>query len=424
MSMPIRKNIGSATYAIESIISDIIDVDLDEHLTLKLRNDLVDYSQNLTYKLFDETIERTLKPGDELVTFDNSAKLIIEEVRTTANTIVVKVAHGEYLNLAESKNYQEIADACKLRFYSPVDFDDYKYINVPLEEDQYVFIAIAAMNDRMLVQGSWGTGVILNTNLLINDSGVYFKEYYDNNVKNVGDVLHEITSMMSNTLTKYSKETFDVITNAIPELDSNCIQVYHINKHLNDSTTVKNIRALYSQKKTNQIELKEIQGKIDELNNKLATISFDDTTNMRSTYITQLSEYNTKKNELITSISKTIEAISVEANNAEVPIEAAKYRIRGFFDPKSFAKKLGIDYNHICGIRVQYRYKNIDQEQGTAMSIGDKNNGDNLFIFSDWNTMIHFDNPKTAEYNSNYSFNRANVSYNYNYNDRYYNLSL
>ena len=419
MKMPIRSNMGTATYVIESIISDIVDVDLDEYITIKLRNDLPNFTKSLTYKLFDETIERSLKPGDELVTYDSSAKLIVTEVRPTANTIVVKVAHGEYLNLVESKNFQEIADACKLRFYSPTDFDNYKYINVPLEEDQYIFISIAAVNDRMCVQGPWGKGVIIDTDLLTGDNGKLFREYYTGNVRNVGDVLHEITSMMSNTLTKYSKETFDLITKAVPVLDTNCIQVSHINKHLNDSTTIKNIRSLYSQKKSLQIELTEIQSKIDELNNKLSTVSFDDTTNIRSTYTTQLSEYNVKKNELMTSITKTIEAISVEVNNAEVPIESAKYRIRGFFDVKEFAKKIGIDYNHICGIRVQYRYKNIDQEQGTAMSIGNKNNGENLFIFSDWNIMSGFDNPKVPEYESNYLF--KNNVYNGNINEPSYN---
>ena len=416
---PIRKNIGSATYVIETIISDEVDVDLDERITLKLRSDLPNYTKTLTYKLFDETIEKSLKPGDELVTYDNSAKLIVEEVRHITNTLVLKVAHGEYLNLASSNKDQEISDVCKLRFYSPVDFDEYKYINVPLEEDRYIFIAVAAINDRLNIQGSWGTGLIIDTDLLVSDKGIKFREYYDNNVRNVGDVLFEITSMMSNTLTKYSKETFDLITNAVPVLNTNYIQVTHINKHLNDSTTIKNIRSLYSQKKSYQSELNEIQDKINDINTKLATVSYDDTTNLRAAYSAQLSEYNSKKNELMVSISKTIDAISIAANNAEVPIEAAKYRIRGFFEPKSFAKQLGIDPTHICGIKVQYRYKNIEQEQGTAMSMGDKNNGDNLFIFSDWNVMQGFDNPKIAKYNSNYTF--ENAEYNGNINEPSYN---
>ena len=50
--LPIRKNIGNATYVIESVVSDIIDDDLNEIITLKLRNNLTDskYTNKLTYK--------------------------------------------------------------------------------------------------------------------------------------------------------------------------------------------------------------------------------------------------------------------------------------------------------------------------------------------------------------------------------------
>ena len=49
--LPIRKNIGTSTYVIESVISDVITDDLDEIITLKLRNDLASeiYNNKLTY---------------------------------------------------------------------------------------------------------------------------------------------------------------------------------------------------------------------------------------------------------------------------------------------------------------------------------------------------------------------------------------
>ena len=401
--LPVRQNVGSATYVIEKIVSDTVDVDLDEYITIKFRNDLPEYMDKLAYKSFNETICKILNVGDQLVTWDSSAKMEITEVRPVTNTVVVKLMHGEYLNLVESNKDVEISDYSKIRFYSPVDFNSDKYINVPLEEDQYVFVAVAALNDRMNVQGSWGTGLMLNTDLLTNVDNVDFRTYYNNNVRNVGDILFEITSMMSNTLTKYSGSEFNKLSKAIPVINKEYIQVTQINKHLNDSTTVKNIRSLYSQKKNDKVALSEIQTKIDELNEKLATISFDDTSNLRSAYTASLSEYNNKKNELITSISKTIDAISIAANDSEVPIEAAKYRIRGFFDIKDYASRLNIDYSHICGIQVQYRYKNVDQEQGTAMSIGGSD-GNNLFIFSDWNIMDGFINPRVADFKKNYEF--------------------
>ena len=414
MKLPIRKNIGTGTYVIEKILKDEIDVDLDNYITLKFRTDLDGYKKNLTYSLFDETISKNLSVGDELVTWDGSAKMVITEVRNGSNTLVVKLMHGEYLNLVESGDDEKISDFSKLRFFSPANFDDDKYINIPLEEDELLFVAIAALNDRMNIQGPWGSGVLINTNKLYDENGISFKKYYDENVRNVGDVLFEITSAMSNTLTKYSPDQFKTFTTTIPVIDQNHILVTQINNHLNNSDTVKNIRSLYSQKKTDQIALSEIQIKIDDINSKLANISFEDTNSLRPIYTSQLTEYNAKKNELITSITKTIDAISLAVNNSEVPIENAKYRIRGFFDIMNYAKSLGIDHSHICGIQVQYRYKNVNQEQGNALSIGDKNDGSNLFIFSDWNIMDGFQNQRVAEWDGTYKFNPTEYNGNVN----------
>ena len=419
MKLPIRKNIGTGTYVVEKVKYDILNDGLDEVMEIKFRTDLNGYETNLTYKSFDETINRYLMPGDELVTYDGSAKMKILETYDNINSVKVVLMHGEYLNLIESGNDDNISDYSKLRFYSPVNFDNDKYIQVPLEEDQYVFIAAAAMNDRMNIQGSWGSGVLLNTYLLTDENGKSFKTHYNENVRNVGDILFEITSIMSNTLTKYSKDEYEKITGMIPTLNPNHLQVTQINKHLNDSTTVKNIRSLYSQKKIDMMSLDEVQGNIDNINSKLAAISFDDTSNIRSAYIQQLNEYNTKKNELITSITKSINAISIAVNESEVPIENAKYRIRGFFDTKSFAQTLGISIDHIKGIQVQYRYKNVNMNQGSAMSISDPDSGENLFIFSDWNIMNGVNNPRISIYDDGYKFKAQ--EYNGNVNEPSYN---
>jgi hypothetical protein len=402
--LPLRKNVGTGIYAIETIISDEVDVDLDEYIKLKIRTDLSGVNNKLTYKLFDDTIEKTLQPGDELVTFDNSAKLIVTEVNTIENILTVKVAHGEYLNLAESHNYSMVSDSCKLRFFAPAEFGEYKYVNVPLEEDRYVFIAIAPVNDRMNVQGSWGTGVMLDVDSLKNSAGVNFRQYYDNNVKNIGDVLYEISSMMSNTLTKYSKNEFDRFTKAVPSIDTSVLKVTQINNHINNSSTIQTIRTLYSSKKADQQELNRIQQQIQDVNRAIASIPLDDINGQRENYNAILSDYNSQKIELIKRITTASEGIAVAANDSVVPIEAAKYHIRGFFDPVKFSNSVDIEVKHICGIKVQYRYRNSESTQGSALSFSDEKNGDNTFVFSDWNVMTSFENPKIAKYESNYVF--------------------
>ena len=44
--LPTRKNIGTASYVIEKVISDIIDDDLNELITLKLRSNVKDSTIN------------------------------------------------------------------------------------------------------------------------------------------------------------------------------------------------------------------------------------------------------------------------------------------------------------------------------------------------------------------------------------------
>lgn len=390
MSLPIRKNIGSGVYVIEEIIKDVVDENLENYITIKFRTDVDDPTcmNSLKYRLFDETIETNLKVGDQLITYEGNAKMEIIEIQPTTNTVVIKVLYGEFLNLVPSKTneIEKISPLSKIKFYSPIDFDKDKYIKVPLEEDQYIFIAIAALNSRMNVQSPWGGGLMLNTYELKNEDKS-FEYYYKENVRNVGDVLYEITALMSNTIMKYSKEEYNSFSNAVPNINTNNIKVVRINEHLNNSIAVQNIRLLHSQKSEVQSRLNEKIAEIDLINSILFNISFDDTTGQRESYQSQLTALISERNELMTALTKLTNEISAAANNSEVPIENAKYRIRGFFDIESEQWR-----DHIKGIRVQYRYKNIDKTEGQALTIRDK------FVFSDWNEMPGSDRERIVNY--------------------------
>lgn len=375
--LPIRKNLGTATYVIESVVADEINNDLEEIITLKLRNDLKQsgLSNTLTYKLFDDTIEKYLQVGDELINFDGSGKVKITEIKAVTNTIKVKVVNGEYLNFIGTDSYdtdndKDIHDLSKLRFHSAYDFSDDKVLKLPLEEDQYIFIAVAALNSRMNIQSSWGTGIIVDSySLTHNESGANFETYYNNNVKNLGDVLLEMSNMITSPITSLSQDTFNSLTSFKPIVSTDSLTVMQINKHLNNSTTVKNIRDAYNQKKIAESSLTEIQEKINDINEKLTTITFNDTSGIRPAYVAQLSQFNRQKNELLTVINDAINTISLNVNSAELPIENAKYRIRGFYKPND---------SHVIGLQVQYRYKNVSSELGTAVTLNDS-------IYSDWN---------------------------------------
>lgn len=199
MRLPIRKNIGSGTYIVDSVISDIVDDNLDNYITLKIKTDLAgsDYSEymnSLTYKLFDDTIERKLSVGDYLTNYDSTTKFQISDIKPSSNTITLKVVNGEFANIIGVSLYdytKGINDWSKLRFFSPIDFDEDKYIDITLDDTQYVFIAVAPVNDRMNVQSSWGEGVLINSYKLINGEES-FEEYYKKNVKNIGELIKKL----------------------------------------------------------------------------------------------------------------------------------------------------------------------------------------------------------------------------------------
>jgi hypothetical protein len=396
--LPVKKCVGTGTYVIESVIEDHIDNNLDEFYTIKLRNNLLDtekYSNTFTYKLFDNTIERSLHVGDELINYDGSGKVVITELRPKTNTMVVKVVNGEYLNFIGTDSYdtdsdKDIHDLSKLRFYSPVNFDDDKIIKLPLEEDPTIYVAVAPLNSRLNIQGPWGTGLIVNTFELTNSLNNYnFKKYYEENVKNIGDVLYEMTTMISSPITQLLKENFDELKNYKPFVDTSNLMVMQINKHLNNSTNIKNIRNSYNQKKTSETELENVENQIISINNILSSVSFADTEGVRDVYTSQLKKLNERKNELVTNINNAINEISINANSSEIPIENAKYRIRGYYIPTDFV-------DNIIGLKVQYRYKNAYSEVGNATSISG-NNGQ-TYIYSDWNNLNTYNKTKLVEY--------------------------
>lgn len=378
IKLPIRTGKGNGIYVIESIIEDIIDDNLDNYITIKIRNDIAnndpeltdlnDIKNNLEYTPIDSNLSVKLTEGDILITYDNSAKMEIVEI-INDTTFKIKILNGEYLNLVEYPTGNKPGELSKLRYFNDININN--SLKIPLEEDQYIYTTIAAYKESMNVRSDWGIGLLINTYKLINDNNEYFETYYKNNVKNIGDTLYELTNLFTQDyITQLTNEQIIEKVNYKPIIDQNNLTVAHINKHLNDTTTVKTIKSLYNDKKNNEASLTEIQNKILDINNKLATISFDDTTGIRTIYESQLNEYNSKKNELVTSITKNIDAIATTALNSEIPIEEAKYRIRGFYK---------IETNDIIGIKVQYRYKNAEQIQGNALSIGEN------FVFSEWN---------------------------------------
>lgn len=373
--LPIRETNAYGVYTIRSIEDTYQDSNLDEHYELVLEEDL-------TYTISNGTISRDIKVGDVLITNDDKTQMVIESVVPGTKHLKVRILYGGYANLYDSTTAN--SDRCKLKFYKSPSWDQTKYIDVPIEEDRYVCVFVAVINDTTNIQSPWGTGLYIDTYKLTDGSGNTFDNYYKTYVNNIGDSLYAITRMMTDDsqIEKLSSSEFETLMKYKPTIDtsSNLIKVTQINKHLNDSKSVQRIRTLYNQKVEYKNQLNTVQDAIDTINATLATISFSDTSNTRVVYESQLEEYNTKRRELTASLQSIIGEISESANSSETPIENAKYRIRGFVDVSMSGINLSTPTN-VIKLDVEYRYKNHSKFTGNAETIG------NDYIYSDWNKM-------------------------------------
>lgn len=378
-SMPIRYEIGSGKYSIKEIKRNWTDDNFNEHYELKL--------DHLTYKIADETIEKNIFEGDYLVTNNDKVKLLIEKIYTSTNTVQVKVENGGFADLCTENDGN--VDLSTLKFYAIGNVNQAKYLNIPLEEDRYVLIFLAPIQRNSLIQSPWGSGLFFDVySLQEKGSNTTFKDFYNSVVTNIGDKLFGLVSLTEEDFVNIGENEFYRLVKSKPTIDTDNIKVTLINKHMSNSETVSEIYNLYKQKEDYKIELSSVQKQIDEINALLSSLSFEDTTTSRTIYTDQLSDLNSKKKDLTSSIADCIQRITIASTDTDTPVENPKYHIRGFFDYEKYLKDNSIDKHKVIKIDVQYRYKNANRVTGNAETIGKI--GDNPAIFSDWNIMQSF----------------------------------
>lgn len=377
------KSMASGQYIVDELVSDNIDDQIQEYITVKIRDN--ENHDSLTYKFQDGQSGKDLAVGDKLITYNGTAKFEITDIQGITNQLVLKVLNGEYVNIIPA-NGGTPGDYSILRYYKEADFKEDKYVHIPLEEDRYVFIAVAPLDSRMNVRSEWGNGIMLDVDSLKDEEGVDFRTYYNQYVKNVGDTLTELSTIISPAITKYDQDDYNLITGddfiGDPNKDESImpLEVIQINKHMNDSESVQNIRSLYKQKVQYQASLQEVTSKISVLQDELSSISFDDMSGTRSMYTAQITDLKEQQNKLNESIKKAVDAIAQAANEATIPIEDSKFRIRGYLDVEKIISDHSdvVTMGDVIGIQVRYRYKNPDTPQANIQPIGSN------FVFPEW----------------------------------------
>lgn len=392
LQMPIRTGLGEGDFKIQAINDNHTDDAFDEYYNLTL--------DTLLYHTDDGTIQHQLAVGDRLTANDGRCRLEITDLKVSDRTVTVRVMDGAYANLVtESQDDTQ----CVIRYLNNTDFAAFKYINIPLEEDQYVAIFIAPI--QLGNQAPWGTGILLNTYGLsteINGTTYYYKDYYERFVNNVGDTLFDLTDLFDQGLNNYQESGFLRLTNAVPVVEG--LEVLQINRHLDNSATIEEIYKLYDQKTSYSDELKTVQSQMDDINSILSSTNFQDTTQSRTSYEQQLTTLRSQKKSLTQNLLEITKEIADKASSTTTPIDNPKYRIRGMFDYVKFLSINNIEKEKVIALEVQYRYRNPSSTTGTAVTLStphlNEAGGEDITpIFSDWNVMTGFYNHRQASFN-------------------------
>ncbi len=326
-----------------------------------------------TYTYDSGTLNGDLLVGDTLISKDGDCKFLVKSCDYNTNTFTLLVTSG----------YEQPQVGTQLRYFKSVTKVD-KYVKVPLEEDQYIAIFIAPINDDVNTSAMWSGGVVFNTDELKDADNNTFRDVYDNKIKNLGDILNDITQFVSGSLSGLSDvEAKKITTYTPPVLTDSDYSVGMLNDHLLDNTSVEQIRRLNNEKANISADLVTIQNQIDEITSILMSTDLSsESASVREEYDARLKSLNTS------SVSKTqdyiskINEISTLAGSAVLPTSGAKYTIKGAIDTKTIKSELGIDSLNIIRVEILYRYKNINKTSSNATTVS------NMITVSDWNKYI------------------------------------
>lgn len=381
MRLPSIKEERYGEYHISSVVSQDIDTDFIQHYTVIIDRDPVfHYTMGLEAGLQD-----TIKVGDTLLCNNGTVKLRVDEVISSEKKLRLTVLNNAYANLTPYIDFTQ-DDTGVLTYFTDITNDN-KYIDVTLEEDDYVAVFVAPLN-KLNVQASFGEGTLLVAKklLILDKNGETisdYRTYYDNYINNVGDTLANLTKVFNINIFQIPYSDVINLINEKPILENNMLDVFELNAHLKNNIKVKEISKYHKDKSEIKSQITSLQGKIDDLRNQIKTGQFTGEISGRKSAETQLNALEAQINAKNAELVDTINAISTLATEGNISLTNAKYRIRGFYDVKNIEERTK---HKVIRIIVQYQYASSDGKSSGAQSITSKNGNIN-YLISDWTTM-------------------------------------
>lgn len=408
IDLPLKKEIYNSQFQVEEIVQlengnpySEFNTDLDkEVLNYKLILNTIEYNNQE-----DASIKFLLKAGDNLSLNNTNSEYYVKYVNTTTNEVIIE----ERLGHTAIQPYNENPNM----FFTINNhsYDDYNYIQVPLEENQYIALFIGTIYNN--VRSILSDGVLLDLsqinmideygNKLLDSNGnpINYMTYYNTYCKNIGDILSGFSEITNPLLSEYEYNTIEELqtSESIKELvnktfnSTDILQVVPINKHLIDDSTTQEIINLHNQKSELNNKLTSINSNIDDLYNTLTNTDWSqEVANSQLSIRKKLDDYYTERTQITTQLSNVVD--SINAKSIVKYDEDLKYRIRGILDTKNLETYISSNYNNavIIGIDVQYKYKSNYSTTTAMQSI-------NANTFTDWNRYSTKDKERYVDFN-------------------------
>lgn len=393
-SIPTKEEVGKENPWTESSSSK---------LTYEIKLDTLEY-----YDSEDQTIVYSLNTGDLLTMSGQSTIWKVKSVDDSDMTVVIEEVSGH----TALQTYDENS-SMSFTIYDN-NFSAYHYVEVPLEENQYIIVFLASIRNN--IRSAWSSPIICDlSSIYVKDNGgnyiqdeygnnLTYIEYYKKYCTNIGDLILGITQTAYPQISNFTSSQLESLQDGdgIQKIVSNTfdvdniLQVVPINKHLVDTTTNDDIKSLHASKNDFMQQISSKQSEIDDIYNKLITTDFSkDITVSQSQLKTKLNTLYTEKTSLQKQLNSIIDDISTKSTNLDITGNEIKYRVRGVTDTTYLDRELasvgdGLDIEAI-GCEVEYKYKSTTKENTSLSSI-------NSSTFTDWNRLDNIDRQRKLKF--------------------------
>ena len=408
IELPIKKETYNSRFQINELVSlengnpyTEFNTDLNKDvLNYRLILDTIEYNNQE-----DTSIKFLLKAGDTIVLNNTNTEYFVKKVNTTTNEVIIeeRLGHTPLQPYVENQNM----------FFTinNNDYDEYNYIQVPLEENQYIALFIGTIYNN--VRSILSDGVLLDLsqinmideygNKILDSKGnqVNYMTYYNTYCKNIGDILSGFSEITNPLLDEYEYNVLEELqtSDSIKELvdktfnAEDILQVVPINKHLIDDSTTQEIINLHNQKGELNNKLTSINANIDDLYNTLTNTDWSqEVANSQLSIRKKLDEYYVERTQITTQLSNVVD--SINAKSVVKYDEDLKYRIRGILNTKTLEDYISSNYTNavIIGIDAEYKYKSNYSTTTSLSSINEN-------TFTDWNKYNVKDKERYIDFN-------------------------